>query len=369
MKRYTRNQFIGALCAGALLMSVGFAAQAQTTPTPAGTEISNQATVNYTVGTVPQTEIKSTAVKFKVDRKLLLTVTKADSTAVEVSPGQSVTVLTYTVKNEGNDTEGVTFTATNEANNTASPFSGGPNDNFDVTFPATYVYVSQDGTGTYDSINDTAQTISQLAPGATAIVYVLSGTPITQHDGDSAVVKLTAQVAEPGADAGYTTAPGTSITTDQSSTAKTGADLENVLNIFASGFTGGQASADNAVLVKSATIAIAKTVKVLSDPTGATSPHAIPGAVMMYTITVSNTGTADATDVEIKDDLSGQSNLNLDSTRASIKIYNNGGTNNTNCNSPGAGVTCNYSSGIVDISGLKAGAGKTATVTFEVTIQ
>lgn len=366
MKLYTRGRLVGYFIASLALASLGVAAHAATL-TPAATTIGNTATVNYQVGGVDQTAINSNRESFVVDNLLNLSLVKVDSTIVNVSPGQTATVLTYQVTNNGNDTQGVTFTATNEANGTTNPFSGQPNDNFDVTSPT--VHVSKSDTTTYSDTDDTATSIPQLAAGDSKYVFVISDIPASQADGDSAVVKLESQVAEPGGSAAYGTTPGTDITTDDSAAAWTPGTLQKIF-ADSDGTYDGKASADDAVLVVSATLTITKTSSVVSDPTGATIPHAIPGAVIMYTITVVNNGSATATNINVTDDLSGQTtNLDLANTGTSIKAYSNGGTSDT-CGS--SGVTCTFSSNTVTVTGLTANTAagtKTAKVTFEVKIK
>ncbi|MCZ6675332.1 MAG: hypothetical protein O7C75_20575, partial [Verrucomicrobia bacterium] len=70
--------------------------------TSAGVTISNQATVDYKVGTVDQPQETSNLYTFVVDRKINLTVATTDGSAVNVTPGTIDNVLTFTVQNLGN---------------------------------------------------------------------------------------------------------------------------------------------------------------------------------------------------------------------------------------------------------------------------
>lgn len=82
----------------------------------AGTDIDNTVIINYQIGGVPQAPIESSPdgnstpglgngepTVFKVDRKIDLSLT--GNANADVAPGQSQAQLTYTLKNEGNDTQ------------------------------------------------------------------------------------------------------------------------------------------------------------------------------------------------------------------------------------------------------------------------
>lgn len=378
MKLVNRARLATTLMVGALLGLGSMAANAAVTT--AGTSIANTATVNYKVGTIDQTPINSNTETFVVDAKLVLTVTKVDSTIVNVTPGQSGAVLVYQVTNTGNDTQGVSFTTLANATGTANPFSSQPNDSFDTT--GTLIRVSSANNTTYNATNDTASAISQLAPGASKYVFVVSNIPAAQVDADSAVMALVAQVATKGTDAAYATAPGANITSDDRAAAW---DKTVTQHIFADAAGSddaaldGKASARDAYLVKSAKLTISKTSAVLSDPTGAAIPHAIPGAVMQYTITVANAAgaTTPATGIAINDSLSSIL-TNVTWNPGTLKVVATGtGNVNGTCADTGTtltatgaytAVTCGYSSSTVSVSNITLAAGNTATITFNVTI-
>ncbi|HET7301584.1 MAG TPA: hypothetical protein VFJ01_13140 [Oleiagrimonas sp.] len=396
MKRYTRNRLIGGLFAGALLSFGATGAYAQTT---AGTTVGNTATITYKVGTVTQAPIESSptgnstpgagkgeSTDFKVDNKLALSVTLVDTAVVPVSPGMPWSVLTYKVTNDGNSTQGVSFTTVDEATGTASPFTSQPSDSFDLDTPK--VFVSSNPTrSTYARNSDTAQGISQLAPGASRYVFVVSTTPLTTTDGDSAVVALVAQVAEAGADATYGTAPGADITTDDASAAWTPGTVQNIFADAAGTDDAqfdGKASARSAMLVKSAKLTITKTSSVVSDPVSTSGnaptgykPKALPGAVMQYTITVDNNADSGAehtaTDISVSDSLAamttGATNY-LDDTGTSSSIkYTAPGGSAAACTASTTPVACTYASHKLTVSGITLDGGETATVTFDVTIK
>lgn len=148
-----------------------------------------------------------TSTNFVVDRKLALTVTEQDAgTTVNVSPGQTATVLKYLVTNTGNDTQDVLFQALQRINGVTGGGTG--TDNFNSN--NTKVFVDSNGNGTYDSGTDTAVFADELAPDASKTVFVVSDIPLSQIDSDAAKISLVAQVAAGGA-AGT---QGTAITAD-----------------------------------------------------------------------------------------------------------------------------------------------------------
>ena len=350
--------------------------------TASGTTISNLATVNYSVGSTAQTPIGSsstgntsgagTATTFLVDDKLVLSIIANDGADVTVQPGQTSAVLSFTVTNNGNATQGVTFTTVNEASTTAAtaPFTG--TDNFDTT--SVNVFVANGHGGAYVSGTDTASSIPQLAAGATAVVYIVATIPAAQLDGDIAIMALKAQIAAAGASATYGTAPGANITTDNSGSAWTPGTVQN---IFADAAGSDDSAKDGIISIRdvfkvlSAKLTVTKTVSVISDPTGDATPHAIPGAVVQYTITVANASTASsaATGISIADTVPANTTYVL----SSVKVTDpnaNGGAQIT-CADTGTTVgeaTCGLVGGNPAVSGVHLNANQTLTMIFQATV-
>jgi hypothetical protein len=115
-----------------MLSSLAVLQNAYAVGTPSGTTISNQATVNYSVGGVPQTPISSTVAAFVVDNRIDLTVAELSGGTTVTSPGVVNVVTAFTVTNTGNTAQGFVLSATNQASSSASPFAGGTADNQDV---------------------------------------------------------------------------------------------------------------------------------------------------------------------------------------------------------------------------------------------
>ncbi|MCB1615504.1 MAG: DUF11 domain-containing protein [Pseudomonadales bacterium] len=298
------NKNLARWVAAGFFATAGQMAFAASTETPADTDITNTATVSYSVSGVAQPDETGTRV-FKVDNKVDLTVTGGTTNVVANATDQ---VITFTVTNTGNETQGYALDI--EAN-------GG--DDFDANNVRIYV---EDGTTPGFQIGeDTLYTagsgvnIGDLDPfsgtGGDAInVYVVSDIPTSgggtaPTDGQTAEYNLLATTLVAGS------------TTVQGQTA--GADTFNAVDVVFADETGGsagphssdavedgQASATGTYLVASAQLSVTKTSAVISDPVnGATNPKAIPGATVRYTITVSNAGgaSASATGVTLVDSI------------------------------------------------------------------
>ncbi len=90
----------------ALALFTGGSQTALAVGTASGTIISNTATVDYQVGTDPRSATGS-APGITVDNRVDLTVSNTDAgNNVNVTPGAANQVLTYTVTNTGNTTQG-----------------------------------------------------------------------------------------------------------------------------------------------------------------------------------------------------------------------------------------------------------------------
>ncbi|MDP2677929.1 MAG: hypothetical protein Q8O85_04280 [Rhodoferax sp.] len=284
------NMRIALLASAALLGLVSHNVWAVVTPS--GTVISNIATMNYSVGGVAQTPIGSsptgntsgagTATAFVVDNKVNLTVAESNSTVTSVSPGATNQVTTFTVTNTGNTAQGYTLVG---ANAIGAPTVFTVADDLDATVSA--VFVDANGNGTYDEATDTLSAISSLAPGASVSVFVLATIPAAATNGQQAVVTLSATtktavtmaaVAEPG---GANTA----------SVDIVFADSANALTDPLAANTARDAIgiAQDAYRVVSSVLSVTKTGTVLCDPlNGITTPKNIPGAIVQYTVLVSN---------------------------------------------------------------------------------
>jgi uncharacterized repeat protein (TIGR01451 family) len=277
------------------LSSFGALQTASAAGTAAGTTISNQATVSYQVGGVDQTPITSPAAQFLVDNRIDLTVAESSTTTTQTSPGLTNQVTSFTVTNTGNAIQGFVLSVANQASGTASPFSGGTADNQDVANVRVFMDSGAAGTPNIYDATDTAVNIASLAADATVTVFVLADVPVGATNGQFANVQLTAVA-----------------TTDNTTTPvveSAGADDPNVVQIvFGDDAVNADAteSAVDQYEIRSAALAVTKTATVISDPFNGTSADrkAIPGAVVEYTITVTNSSTTtSATSVQLEDEI------------------------------------------------------------------
>lgn len=266
--------------------------------TPSGTSIDNYATVDYTVGGVPQNPANSDTATFVVDNKVDVLVSTIDGSAVLVTPGDTLQVLTFEVTNEGNTTHDYSLAATASA----TPAFGEPSEDFDATNVG--VFVDANGNGTYDPLVDVATYIDELEADSSVVVFVVSDIPLGLGDGEVASYDLTATTAAGGAGGSQgADLPGT----DDSGSAD---DPATVQTVYAD--DAGTTDSDNdrrhssksAYKVRTATLDVTKTADVSDDPiNGGTNPKAIPGATVDYAISVENTGSAAATSVQVVDSI------------------------------------------------------------------
>jgi len=272
----------------ATMVSLGVLSSLNAAGTAASTDISNTATLDYKVGSVDQAQLSASDAGFKVDRKIDLTVANKDTgKKVSVVPSAVEQVLTYDIVNTGNDTDTYALSAVQ------ADGSNGATDDFDPIDGSCKIY---DGSTEVSSI--------ALAPDATKTITVKctipdAGSPTVQ-DNQEASVWLLAEVT------GRT---------------KANDDVDDpavVQDVFADGTSAGGFSSDSSFdgkhsdigtyHVATANMTITKTSMVTSDPvteaSGATEPHRIPGATVRYCFTVDNTGSESATGVAITDDMS-----------------------------------------------------------------
>jgi len=254
--------------------------------TDAGTQINNAATVDYKVGGVDQTSIDSPTTSFVVDQVVDLTVAEADGGETIAGAGQADAVARFTVTNTGNATQDFALSV---ADLTSGSVFGNADtiDADDLT-----IAVDANGNDTYDAGIDVATFIDALVADDTVSVFILGDIPAGAAAADAANIELTATAHK-------------SDTADvlDSPEAETGGndDPDTVQIVFSNNTDSDQDS----YLVGLATLGVVKASEVLSDPTGGAAPAAlaIPGAIVEYEVTITNTGVLPATEVVITDDI------------------------------------------------------------------
>lgn len=282
--------------AAVLLVALG-AQQAHAAGTASGTDVANTATINYKVGGVDQTPVPA-SVTFKVDRKITLTVAEVGGTATgPVAPGQANQVTTFTVTNTSNATLDFGLGGANVTGTTAH----GGTENQDME--NIRVFVESGATAGYQSGEDTAIFIDELAADQSKTVYIVANVPAAATNGQIATVALTATAKESGVAA----------TEGAVVTQTAGADTAGAVDTVFGDGTGpgagdaardGKHSDDDDYSISSTALSVLKTSKVISDPfNNTTNPKAIPGAVVEYCIIVTNPGAQAATLVTLVDNL------------------------------------------------------------------
>lgn len=293
------NRYVAVVAA--VLCGLGFSGSALAVGTDAGTPIDNFATVDFKVGGVDQTPVNSPTTQFLVDQVVDLTVAEADGGDTAVSPGETGAIARFTVTNTGNETQDFALSVVDLVGGTVfSP------DTIDTD--ALTIVIDANGNDVYDAGTDiVANFIDELSADDgnpdplldnVVSVFILGDIPIGAGDGDAANIELTATAHKAG---------GAGLGAIE---AETGVDDDpGTVQIVFSNNTG---SDQDGYLVASATLAAVKSSVVVSDPLGAVAPAAlaIPGAIVEYTITITNTGGSDATEVIVTDDI--QADLTFD---------------------------------------------------------
>jgi uncharacterized repeat protein (TIGR01451 family) len=301
-----RRTLIRATQVALMLAAMTAAKQTFAAGTASGIAVNNRATIEYQVGGVTQEVIESSPTgnsspgvsagadtSFVVDNLVDFSVTEVGASSTPVGPGQSNAVTTFRVDNSGNTSQGFALTAANLTGGTVFDL-----DTIDVG--NIRWFVDSNGDSVYDPGLDTATVIDTLAADGTVTVFVVVDVPLASGNGSAGNVSLTAVVHAAGTNA---TSP---------MVASSGADTAAVDVVFAdSGNDGIEADFDG-YLVESASLSIQKTSSVVRDPvTGAVEPKAIPGAIVEYAVTITNAGSADATNLVVRDTLVGSLLLTL----------------------------------------------------------
>ena len=346
-------QYLRSLTVTAVVALAGLAAApAFAIGTAANTSVVNNVSLTYQVSGFAQTP-KSSSVTFVVDRAIATLVATQNATAVKVTPGQvsggagAYPALVFDVTNTGNDTQDL-WLALLERGTTA--VTGLPGQGAGAAFiaAAPVVAIDTNSSGSYEFGIDTVipltaghYVLSNVLRDQTRRVLVAVNVPGAALDADRDAYTLVAGVAGAGGGAFITgdsnghNAPGSA---GAVSVADNAAVVQNVFTDGAGGinveditynFSGnvalvtdvasnGQRSDTSAFVVDAAELFVGKVVQVIWDPINGNryssnnsdtlstnNPKAIPGAVLMYAVGVSNdVGSPSATGVNISDDLS-----------------------------------------------------------------
>lgn len=265
----------------------GLAGTAQAAETVAGTVINNTASVSYTVNGSNQTTTSTTAT-FVVDRKVNFTVVTDQTGFTQVNLSQQDAVTTFKVTNLTNDAQDFLLDP-DQLNISLGILPG--TDNFDLLRLKTFV--DSNGNGVYDAGVDQATWIDELAPDASATVFIVGNVPATPTAA-LAFDSLHVIVAAGGASG---TKGAALIPTDLNI-----GNADNFVDIvFADNDSDGplylgdiarngqgRAYSGYEIGARNVALTVAKSARVLSDGVNLINPKAIPGATVEYCLVVTN---------------------------------------------------------------------------------
>jgi uncharacterized repeat protein (TIGR01451 family) len=283
------------------LIGVVPSAFAAGTDTNYNTDITNTASVNYSVSGVPQTVINSSptgnatpgagggaATTFKVDKKVMFIAEETNGAATITSPGLTQVVTVFRVTNTSNGAQDFRIAA----DNTQPPaIIFGRTDSFDMSNFTLHISAAACSTATMVTPTFAAEPattfIAALPEDSCRYVFVRSDTPVspTAANGLASTIRLVVSAATTGSSgatleaetAGADNAAAVDVVFAESGTANGNVVENGVSMAFDQYFVG--------------TLTVTKTAVVISDGFSAAGQFkAIPGAVMEYTITVQNNG-------------------------------------------------------------------------------
>ncbi|MEQ1525424.1 MAG: hypothetical protein ABL902_03440 [Gallionella sp.] len=274
--------------------------------TASGIVITNQASVDYTMGASPVFTIPSNLVQFAVDKKIDLLVSHATGLLTSVNAAQVDAVTTFTVTNLGNDAQGFSLLS---AIATGDPAVGGGAPFTANDFNATNlrVFVDSNNNGTYEPLLDMATSLPTLAAGATSpIIFIVSDIPASLS-GQQSVVGLTATVIPLIGDPVLPTpAAALAVIDTPNGVEVVYADIAGVTD----GTRNGQHSAYGGYLAGAA-VQISKTIVRVQPTIGSTvlspvnsgDPALRPGSIITYRVVASFVGTGTLDNLTITDPL------------------------------------------------------------------
>lgn len=252
----------------------GAATAARAEGTPAGTDITNQATVTFNLSGDILTS-QSNLVTTGVAEVLEMDLTWQDAAAVDLVPGTADGVLTFRLTNAGNGSDSFGLTG-------RSTLTG---DDFDPEFKA--IHLDTNGNGTFDPGADELYVAGSNDPvlGADAfiLVFVLNDMPVAAAADQVGRSQLTA-VSNTGSGSPGTVIPGGGERGLDAVVGSAGGRDEEA------GFYRIRTAAARVALVKSASVI---------DPSGGAMP--VRGAAVTYSIAVNPTGEGTTDNVVVSD--------------------------------------------------------------------
>jgi len=240
--------------------------------TRAGTDITSQATVTFTMDAETTTVVSNEVIAWVV-QLLDVNLIWQDATPVRVAPGDTLRVLTFRVTNTGNGDD--TLLLVGESN-----MAG---DDFDPVLEG--IFLDGNGNGVFDAASDpryvSGTNDPALEPDAHTTIFALNDIPVLAGDGEEGMC-LVRTASGRGSGAPGTVLPGGG---------------EGGVDAIV-GTSGGVAADFGFYLVSTVEVQVAKSATV-ADPFGGSEP--ISGAVITYRLVVTVLGSGTAQDVTIVD--------------------------------------------------------------------
>jgi uncharacterized repeat protein (TIGR01451 family) len=359
-------------------------AAVQAAGTAAGSEITNTATLNYQINGVDQTEVTAQDV-FNVDIKVDFALTRLNTTEPNETSleADNVVVAAVRITNDGNAPTAFVVRAEDETGTTLDINGTTYTDTIDSGAAYSY-YLDNPLAGTQGVLDaeDTLLTGStgEIAADDTVTVFVtVPKGDLTGADGDALLSSVVVNGLE-------STVNDTTYSLDTGDNDPSNGSTDDAANpngattievVFA------DTDSDNSEILRDALVLVfpnlegdginsnlTKSSVVISDPiNGTENPKAIPGAVVEYTITLINTGTADATNVVITDELPANTTF-IDAE--GIKVAMDGATEPVTVDASIASYDSDSRTVTVNLGTVEGGPAdgddETNVITFRVTI-
>ncbi|MDH3615915.1 MAG: isopeptide-forming domain-containing fimbrial protein [Gammaproteobacteria bacterium] len=271
---------------GVMMAALLLGQQAMAVGTEAGTTINNTANVDYEVAGVPQDDIDSNTVSFVVDRRIDFDLAPLGGALVDIAPGQTDSFFDFLLTNTSNSS--LDFNLVLQQMTSGSVRGEADTGTMASVDYAVSAFSVNDpgGTPDPDPVRNGPQYVDELAADDSIRIRVF---------GDAATTMLNNQVAgvQLDATAAFADGVGGSEGAALTEAADTVLGVENVFAEDGATSDGVQIAYDG-WKVLAAELTIDKSYVILDDGFGGTYP--IPGAVVEYTITVTNASTTAAAD-------------------------------------------------------------------------
>jgi len=332
--------------------------------TTAGTTVSNSATLSYTVsGAVQPTVSTPNAATFIVDKKIDFSLVHNDAIKHLITTSGATSVKReFVLENTTNKAQSFALTATNLTGNESYDSKV---DDTDIT----NIEISLDGGGSW--VSGTV-TISNLGVDTTKTILVRGDVPNTNVDGSIMNIQLEAIAVTSGTNAEVVTGSGSdgTLSSDRKDTEDVVLGEGSGVTTFANVQFDGKYSAWAGYFINSPVLTLTKTSCVYKDIVNGVSSNAkrIPGATITYLLDIENTGSIDASDINITDVLPSE----LDgSTVTAVKMNDNQADCVCTNGTAGAGTdaTVSVSGQTVNVSSLTTLTSKHNCVTLQVDIK